>query len=84
MKIYSRADNSPPLAPILSKFRLVYTLILSKFYLPTDAQLNCLKTILKFTLKLTLKQLQHVWIKSPLSGSALFDFAKVTCVKITN
>jgi hypothetical protein len=32
----------------------------SIFYSPTDAQLNCLKKILKFTLKLTLKQLQHV------------------------
>jgi hypothetical protein len=41
-----------------------------------------LKTILKFTLKLTLKQLQHVSVKSPSSGSALFDLAKVTVDKI--
>jgi len=33
-------------------------LILSKLLSPIDAQVNCLKTILKFTLKLTLKQLQ--------------------------
>jgi hypothetical protein len=41
-----------------------------------------LKTILKLTLKLTLKQLQHVSVQSPSSGSALFDIAKVTFVKI--
>jgi hypothetical protein len=39
--------------------------IVSKFfYSPTDAQVNCLKTILKFTLKLTLKQLRHVSVQS--------------------
>ena len=60
-------------------------LIISRFiYLPTDAQLNCLKTILKFTLKLTLKDLQHVSVQSPSSGSAPFDLAKVAFVKITN
>jgi hypothetical protein len=53
-------------------------------YSPTDVQLNCLKTILKFTLKLTLKQLQHVSMQSPSSGSALFELAKVTVVKIIN
>jgi hypothetical protein len=47
------------------------------YYSPTDAQVNCLKTILKFTLK----QLQHVSVKSPSSGSALFDLAKVTVLK---
>jgi hypothetical protein len=31
-----------------------------------------LKTILKFTLKLTLKQLQHVSMQSPSSGSAAY------------
>jgi hypothetical protein len=41
-----------------------------------------LKTILKFTLKLTLKQLLHVSVQSPSSGSALFELAKVTVVKI--
>jgi hypothetical protein len=43
-----------------------------------------LKTILKFTLKLTLKQLLHVSVQSPSSGSALFELAKVTVVKIVN
>jgi hypothetical protein len=32
-----------------------------------------LKTILKFTLKLTLKQLRHVSVQSPSSESVLFD-----------
>jgi hypothetical protein len=31
-----------------------------EFSFLTDAQLDCLETILKFTLKLTLKQLQHI------------------------
>jgi hypothetical protein len=39
-----------------------------------------LKTILKFTLK----QLRHVSVQSPSSGSALFDLAKVAVVKIIN
>jgi len=38
----------------------------------------------KRTLKFTLKQLQHVSVQSPSSGSALFEFAKVTVVKIIN
>jgi hypothetical protein len=34
---------------------------LSKFFfLPTDAQVNCFKTILKSTLRVTLKQLSHI------------------------
>jgi hypothetical protein len=37
-----------------------------------------LKTILKFTLKLTLKKLKHVSVQSSSSGSVLFDLAKVT------
>jgi hypothetical protein len=40
-----------------------------------------LKTIVKFALKLTLKQLRHVLVQSPSSGSALFELAKVTVVK---
>jgi hypothetical protein len=50
------------------------------FYSPTDAQVNCLKTILKFTLKLTLEQLQHVSVQSSSSssGSILLMSAKVT------
>jgi hypothetical protein len=42
------------------------------------------KTILKFTLKLTLKQLLHISVQSPSSGSALFELAKVAVVKIIN
>jgi len=48
------------------------------FYLPTDAQYSCLKRILKFTLK----QLLHVSVQSPSSGSVLFGLAKVTVIKI--
>jgi hypothetical protein len=43
-----------------------------------------LKRNLKFTLKLTLKQLGHVSVQSLSSGSALFELAKVTVVKIIN
>jgi hypothetical protein len=48
-----------------------------KVLLPTDAQNNCFKRILKFTLK----QLQHVSVLSPSSGNVLFELAKVTFVK---
>jgi hypothetical protein len=48
------------------------------FYLPTDAQYSCFKRILKFTLK----QLLHVSVQSPSSGSILFELAKVIVVKI--
>jgi hypothetical protein len=48
------------------------------FYLPTDAQYSCFKRILKFTLK----QFLHVSVQSPSSGSVLFEFAKVTVIKI--
>jgi len=37
---------------------------------------------LKRILKFTLKQLLHVSVQSPSSGSALFNLAKVTVVKI--
>ena len=52
--------------------------MLSKFHLPADTQKNCIKRILKFTLK----QLLHVWVQSPSSGSVLFEFAKVIVIKI--
>jgi hypothetical protein len=39
---------------------------------------------LKIILKFTLKQLQHVSVQSPSSGSAIFKLAKVTVVKIIN
>jgi hypothetical protein len=48
------------------------------FYLPTDAQESCFKRILKFTLK----QLLHVSVQSPPSGSVLFELAKVIVIKI--
>jgi hypothetical protein len=48
------------------------------FYLPTDAQESCLKRILKFTLK----QLLHVLLQSPSSGSVFFELAKVIIIKI--
>jgi len=48
------------------------------FYLPTDAQKSSFKRILKFTLK----QLLHVSVQSPSSGSVLFELAKVTVIKI--
>jgi hypothetical protein len=43
-------------------------------------QINAFKRILKFTLK----QLRHVSVQSPSSGSVLFELAKVTVVKIAN
>ena len=51
--------------------------IIKVFYLPTDAQIIALKRILKFTLK----QLQHVSVLSPSSGSVQFELAKVMFVK---
>jgi len=48
-----------------------------KVLLPIDAQNNCFKRILKFTLK----QLQHVSALSPSSGSVQFELAKVTFVQ---
>jgi hypothetical protein len=53
-------------------------LILSKSYLPTDAQQSCFQRILKFTLK----QLLHVSVQLPSSGSVLFESAKVIVIKI--
>ena len=50
------------------------------FYLPVTHKRIALKRILKFTLK----QLQHVSVQSPSSGSVLFELAKVTVVKIIN
>jgi hypothetical protein len=48
-----------------------------KVVLQTDARNNCFKRILKFTLK----QLQHVSVLSPSSGSVQFELSKVTFVK---
>jgi hypothetical protein len=52
--------------------------IIRVFYLPTDAQYSCFKRILKFTLK----QLLHVSVQSPTSGSVLFELSKVIVTKI--
>ena len=43
----------------------------------TDAQYSCFKILLEFTLK----QLLHVSVQSPSSGSVLFEFAKVIVIK---
>jgi hypothetical protein len=48
-----------------------------KVLLPTAAQNNCFKRILKFTLK----QLQHVSVLSPSSGRVQFEFAKIVFLK---
>jgi len=48
------------------------------FYLPTDAQESCFERILKSTLK----QLLHVSVQSPTSGSVLFELVKVIVIKI--
>ena len=48
------------------------------FHLPTDAQKSCFKIILKFTLK----QLLHVSVQLPSSGSLLFELAKFIVIKI--
>jgi hypothetical protein len=48
-----------------------------KVLLPTDAQNNFFKRILKFTLK----HLQHVSVLLPSSGRVQFEHAKVTFVK---
>jgi len=51
--------------------------IIKVFYLPTDAQYSCFKRILKFTLK----QLLHVSVQLPSSGSVLFELDKVIVIK---
>ena len=56
----------------------MYLEAIKDFYLPTDAQEICSKRIFKFTLK----QLLHVSVQSPSSGSVLFELAKVIVIKI--
>ena len=51
---------------------------ISTFYLPIDAQKSWFKIILKFRLK----QLLHVSVQSPSSGSVLLEFAKFIAIKI--
>jgi len=50
---------------------------LIKVLLPNDAQNNCFKRILKFTLK----QIQNVSVLLPSSGSVQFALAKVAYAK---
>jgi len=59
--------------PFLQRYKSI-----SKFCLPTDAQKICFKRILKFALK----QLLHVSVQSPSSGSVLFELIKVIVIKI--
>jgi hypothetical protein len=47
-------------------------------------QLMHKRIALRRILKFTLKQLLHVAVQSPSSGSALFELAKVIAVKIIN
>jgi len=42
------------------------------------------RSALKRILKFTIKQLQHVSVQLPSSGSAIFELAKVTVVKVIN
>jgi hypothetical protein len=69
------SDYVPCSTIILLKFFLIYQLIY-KWIVS--------KSILKFTLKLIIKQLRHVSVQSPSPGSALFELAKLTVVKIIN
>jgi hypothetical protein len=55
------------------------------FYLPTDAQLNCLESNFKIYTKIDIKTAPTCFgAITPSSESALFDLAKVTVVKIIN
>jgi hypothetical protein len=51
----------------------------SKFFI---YQLMYKRIALKRILKFTLKQLHHVSVQTPSSGSALFELAKATVVEI--
>jgi hypothetical protein len=57
--------------------------MLSKFFSPTDAQLDSLKNKYKFALKLTLKSSYMFRCKTPPSGSTLSELAKVTVVEMS-
>jgi hypothetical protein len=59
--------------------------IIKDFYLPTDAQVNCLKNNFKIYIKINIKTAPTCFgTVTPSSGSALVVFAKVTVVKIAN
>ena len=57
------------------------SVFITVFYLPTDAQVNCLKNNITIHIKTAPTCFGTV---TPSSGSALFVFAKVTVVKIVN
>jgi hypothetical protein len=58
---------------------------LSKFYSPTDAQVNCLKNNFKFHIKINIKTVPKCFgAVTPSPGSPLFVLVKVTVVKIAN
>jgi len=61
-------------------------ILLSKlFYSPTDAQVNCLENSFKIYIKIYIKTASTCFgAFTPSSGSALFELAKVTVVKIIN
>jgi len=61
------------------------TLILSKFFSPTDAQVNCLKNSFKIYIIIDIKTAPTCFgAVTPSLGSALLVLAEVTVVKIAN
>jgi hypothetical protein len=59
--------------------------VIKVFYSPTDAQLNCLKNNFKIYIKIDIKTAPTCFgAITPSSGSAQFELAKVTVVKIIN
>jgi hypothetical protein len=60
-------------------------ILLKFFYIPTDAQLNCLKNNFKVYIKIDIKRAPTCFgAVTPSSGSALLVLVKVTVVKIAN
>jgi len=60
-------------------------LITKFFYLPSDAQVKCLKNNFKIYIKIDIKTAATCFgAVTPSSGSALHVLAKVTIVKIAN
>jgi len=59
--------------------------IIKVFYLPTDAQVNCLKNNFKIYVKINIKTAPtYFGVITKSSGSALFVLVKITVVKIAN
>jgi hypothetical protein len=59
--------------------------IIKVFYSPTDAQVNCLKNNFKIYIKIDIETAPKCFSAvTPSSGSALFELATVTVVKIIN